>query len=269
MNAIDRRHLIIGSAAGLITGCTPYSAIGAPAANWGAYDRRLQAGLVRTRQALDTKTSDALLRETNTFRESEGLTPLADHPELALAAQAHLADMQERKFFAHESPEGFTASARAGLICRTILGAFGENIAFIENPRRPPIAGQFYEGWRDSPGHRANMLRSDYTHVGHAALRFGPRVLAAAVFATVNVRLQSPLPLEAGGADLNNAMQAAQPAIRAYMLSDPQGEPEDRIHLAIGPSPRLSNGAWRLRPLMYRTVTAFDILWGPIFFVGE
>ena len=53
------------------------------------------------------------------------------------------------------------------------------------------------------------------------------------------------------------------------MLSEPQGEPDEAIHLAIGPSPRLANGAARLRPLLYRSATAFDILWGPIFFVGE
>lgn len=269
MDTIDRRHLIVGSAAAFLAGCAPDPASAAPPGPWRAYDRRLQAGLVRTRQALDTATSDALLQETNTFRESEGLPPLADHPELALAAQAHLADMQERKFFAHESPEGFTASARAGLLCRTLLGAFGENIAIIQSARRAPSAGQFYEGWRDSPGHRANMLKADYTHVGHAALRYGPRVLAGAVFATVRSRLQAPLPLEAGGADLNHAMQNATPSIRGYMLSDPQGEEDGTPRLTVGPSPRLTNGAWRVRPLLYQSVTSFEILWGPIFFVGD
>ena len=169
MDGPSRRETIISSAAGLIAGCAPYGALAAPGASWRAYDRRLQAGLVRTREVLDTRTSDMLLQETNTFRESEGLPPLADHPELALAAQAHLADMQDRKFFAHESPDGFTFSARAGLICRTVVGAFAENIAFIEDPVSPPVAGRFYEGWRDSPGHRATMLKPEYTHVGHAA----------------------------------------------------------------------------------------------------
>ena len=48
MDVPSRRDVIIGSVAGVIAGCAPYGAVAAPAASWRAYDRRLQAGLVRT-----------------------------------------------------------------------------------------------------------------------------------------------------------------------------------------------------------------------------
>ena len=50
---IGRRHLIVGSIAGLVAGCAPPAASAAPAARWRAYHDRLQAGLVSTRSALD------------------------------------------------------------------------------------------------------------------------------------------------------------------------------------------------------------------------
>lgn len=267
---IGRRHLIVGSIAGLVAGCAPPAASAAPAARWRAYHDRLQAGLVSTRSALDRAMATSLLTETNTFRKAQGVSPLADDPELAIAAHVHVADMHARDFFAHDAPGGFSPGERAGLFCRTLLGIFGENIAFIESSRRPPTARQFFEGWRDSPGHRANMLKADYTHVGHAALRFGPRVLAAAVFGGAKARLAAPLPLDASGADLNAALPAATPPMRSYLLSGPADEqPIQRPYVAMGPGPQLEPGAWRLRPMLPRGAGAFDVLWGPIFFVGD
>jgi uncharacterized protein YkwD len=266
---MDRRHLVTGSLAGLVAGCAPKVASAAPAARWRAYHERLQGGVTATRAALDPAMAETLLDETNAFRRREGVGALADDPELALAAHAHLSDMQARKYFAHNSPDGFSPGERAGLFCRTFLGLFGENIAFIESSPRLPTARQFFEGWRDSPGHRANMLKADYTHVGHAVLRFGPRVLAAAVFAGEKARLSAPLPLQADGATLNAAIAAAKPSMHSYMLSGPADqEPVQRPYVTAGPGPELGPGAWRLRPMLSRGGGAFDVLWGPIFFIG-
>jgi hypothetical protein len=268
---IDRRHLIVGSVAGLVGGCAPQAASAAAAGRWRAYHERLAKGVASTAGALDRAMGRALLKETNAFRAKEGARPLVDDAELAVAAQAHLADMHARGFFAHDTPDGFSPGERAGLVCRTLLGLFGENIAFIENSRKSPTARQFFEGWRDSPGHRANMLKADYTHAGHAALRFGPRVLAAAVFAGAKARLSRPLPLKANGGVLNASLPAASPPIHSYLLSAPaEEEPVQRPYMAVGSGPQLAAGAWRLRPMLPRGGPgAFDVLWGPIFFVGE
>jgi uncharacterized protein YkwD len=266
----DRRHLITGSLAAFAAGCAPTPSSAAPAARWRSYSERLNRAISSSHAVLDASLAAALLDENNRFRRAEGVAPLADDAELALAAQAHAADMQARKFFAHDAPDGFSPGERAGLLCRTVMGSFGENIAFIENPRRPPTARQFFEGWRDSPGHRRNMLKADYTHVGHAALRFGPRVVAVAVFAGVKARLAAPLPLSPSGADLNAALAAAEPPVRSYLLSGPaDAEPIQRPYLSLGPGPILEAGAWRLRPLVPRGAPgAFDVLWGPIFFAS-
>ncbi|PAZ09092.1 stress protein [Streptomyces sp. SA15] len=97
---------------------------------------------------------------TNRERARAGLRPLAVDPLLTVAAQAHSADMVARAFYSHTSPEGsqpWDRAAAAGCRRRSI----GENIACGQ---RSPA--EVVEGWMNSPGHRANILKPDFTHIG-------------------------------------------------------------------------------------------------------
>ncbi|MET9257505.1 CAP domain-containing protein [Streptomyces sp. NPDC003717] len=97
---------------------------------------------------------------TNRARRRAGLPPLAPDPRLAAAAQAHSADMVARDFYAHTDPDGgrpWDRAAAAGAARRTI----GENIACGQRS-----AADVVEGWLNSPGHRANILGRDFTHLG-------------------------------------------------------------------------------------------------------
>ncbi|MFJ9626663.1 CAP domain-containing protein [Streptomyces sp. NPDC101175] len=97
---------------------------------------------------------------TNAERTRAGLPPLAVDPLLAAAAQAHSTDMVARAFYSHTSPDGsqpWDRAAAAGSLRRTI----GENIACGQ---RSPA--EVVEGWMNSPGHRANILKPDFTHIG-------------------------------------------------------------------------------------------------------
>ncbi|MCC3770016.1 CAP domain-containing protein [Streptomyces sp. UNOC14_S4] len=97
---------------------------------------------------------------TNAERAAAGLRPLADDRRLAAAAQAHSADMVARDFYAHTSPEGrqpWDRAAAAGCAHRGI----GENIACGQRS-----AAEVVDGWMNSPGHRANILKPDFTHIG-------------------------------------------------------------------------------------------------------
>ncbi|GCB53017.1 hypothetical protein SNL152K_10374 [Streptomyces sp. NL15-2K] len=97
---------------------------------------------------------------TNRERARAGLRPLAVDPLLTVAAQAHSADMVARAFYSHTSPEGsqpWDRAAAAGCGRRSI----GENIACGQ---RSPA--EVVEGWMNSPGHRANILKPDFTHIG-------------------------------------------------------------------------------------------------------
>ncbi|MFE2416623.1 CAP domain-containing protein [Streptomyces hokutonensis] len=105
-------------------------------------------------------TADKVVELTNAERTRAGLRPLAVDPLLAAAAQAHSTDMVARAFYSHTSPDGsqpWDRAAAAGSRRRTI----GENIACGQ---RSPA--EVVEGWMNSPGHRANILKPDFTHIG-------------------------------------------------------------------------------------------------------
>lgn len=110
------------------------------------------AGLVRA--------ADEVLALTNVERAAAGLRPLAGDPLLTIAAQAHSADMVALAFYSHTSPDGrepWDRAAAAGSTRRSI----GENIACGQ---RSPA--EVVRGWMNSPGHRANILKPDFTHLG-------------------------------------------------------------------------------------------------------
>jgi uncharacterized protein YkwD len=105
-------------------------------------------------------TADKVVELTNGERARAGLPPLVVDPLLAAAAQAHSTDMVARAFYSHTSPDGsqpWDRAAAAGSRRRTI----GENIACGQ---RSPA--EVVEGWMNSPGHRANILKPDFTHIG-------------------------------------------------------------------------------------------------------
>ncbi|MBZ6176115.1 TerD family protein [Streptomyces olivaceus] len=106
------------------------------------------------------RTTAEVLTLTNRERAGAGLPALAPDDRLARAAQAHSADMVARDFYSHTDPDGgrpWDRAAAAGSSRRTV----GENIACGQ---RSPA--EVVEGWMNSPGHRANILTSDFTHLG-------------------------------------------------------------------------------------------------------
>jgi len=106
------------------------------------------------------RTAEKVVELTNGERTGAGLRPLAVDPLLAAAAQAHSADMVARAFYSHTSPDGsqpWDRAAAAGSRKRSI----GENIACGQ---RSPA--EVVDGWMNSPGHRANILKPDFTHIG-------------------------------------------------------------------------------------------------------
>ncbi|MGV9456148.1 CAP domain-containing protein [Streptomyces sp. NPDC003635] len=114
------------------------------------------------------RTATQVVDLTNRERSRAGLRPLAADPVLTAAAQAHSADMVARAFYSHTSPEGsrpWDRAAAAGSRHRSI----GENIACGQ---RSPT--EVVEGWMNSPGHRANILKREFTHIGIGFAGGGP-----------------------------------------------------------------------------------------------
>lgn len=85
---------------------------------------------------------------------------LIRHDDVARVAQAHSEDMRRRDYFDHVSPEGRTPMQRVQA-AGVAVSAVAENIALGQ-----PTGHAVFESWRDSPGHRRNLLNCDYTHHG-------------------------------------------------------------------------------------------------------
>ena len=96
----------------------------------------------------------------NAHRVDEGCAPLAWRTDVAAVAESHSADMVDRGFFSHTSPEGDGPGERlddAGIETQ----GWAENIAYGTG------SGATVLGlWLDSPGHRANIENCALTHHG-------------------------------------------------------------------------------------------------------
>lgn len=116
----------------------------------------------------------------NRDRAKKGLPPLDYDEKLADTARAHSLDMHERGFFSHDSPRTGSLSDRldrAGLLVAAARENLGE--------------GETVDATEDallrSPGHHANIMAKDVTHVGVGIVEIGSgsskRLLVTQVFA--------------------------------------------------------------------------------------
>jgi uncharacterized protein YkwD len=101
----------------------------------------------------------AVLDLVNAERADAGCAALREEPLLATAAHKHSADMAERDYFDHVTPEGVTPWDRARAEGYDEPAA--ENIA-----RGQETPEEVVQAWMDSPGHRANILNCDYKAMG-------------------------------------------------------------------------------------------------------
>ncbi|MDD6102254.1 MAG: CAP domain-containing protein [Clostridiales bacterium] len=99
---------------------------------------------------------DEVIRLCNVEREKAGLSPLKAYSPLSSAAQVRA--VETITLFAHQRPDGtscYTALDGINYMCA------GENIAAGYRSAKAVV-----DGWMNSPGHRANILNSDFTEIG-------------------------------------------------------------------------------------------------------
>jgi uncharacterized protein YkwD len=107
-----------------------------------------------------------MLMLVNNERARRGLGPLSPDTALRAVARAHAADMFERGYFSHYTPEGrdpFERMHAAGISWM----AAGENLALAQTLS---IA---HTGLMHSPGHRANILNKSFHRVGIGIIEGG------------------------------------------------------------------------------------------------
>lgn len=108
--------------------------------------------------ATQKKYVDEIVTLVNQAREKEGLQPLTLDPQLRKGAQVRAAECVKK--FSHTRPDGTsykTAISEAGVVSNYT----GENVACGHSS-----AQQVVKAWLNSPGHRDNILNSNFTKIG-------------------------------------------------------------------------------------------------------
>ncbi len=100
-----------------------------------------------------------VLELINIERANRHLDSLEPDPALSEVARLYSTDMFTRGYFSHISPEGLTPFDRIRQANIGFLIA-GENLALA------PTVATAHNGLMNSPGHRANILRSQFGKVG-------------------------------------------------------------------------------------------------------
>jgi len=107
----------------------------------------------------------AFLNIINDYRANNGLGALTACVSLNRTAQGHSEDMRDQDYFDHTGLNGSTPWDRACDACFD-LGC-GPSTAMAENiAAGNPGAMDTFTQWKNSPGHDANMLDSDFTMIG-------------------------------------------------------------------------------------------------------
>ena len=126
-----------------------------------------------------------ILRQTNDFRERQGRAAVEVDEDLQEAASEFAEFMAESFKYGHHA-DGRTPAERAvaaGYEYCIVL----ENIAYRQQTRglaSVDLGSHFFEGWRDSPEHRKNMLDRAVTQtaVGLAVSENGNTIFAVQMF---------------------------------------------------------------------------------------
>ncbi len=106
----------------------------------------------------------------NNERAAQGLAPLTSQPILEAVAATYAGSMVGQQFFAHVSPAGQTMDQRlAPYVTGTSSYGFGENLAWGQGALGTPTATM--RAWMASPGHRDNILNSDFQEIGLGIVR--------------------------------------------------------------------------------------------------
>ncbi|HLC94122.1 MAG TPA: CAP domain-containing protein [Patescibacteria group bacterium] len=165
-------------------------------------------------------TVEKLLMLTNKQREKYDLPPLSLNPALSQAAEKKAEDMFVKDYWAHYGPQGTTP-------WEFILSAgyryeyAGENLA-----KDFEFAGGIVDAWMDSPKHRENILRGQYSDIGfavkHGTLQGKDTTLVVQFFATplatTNSTIRTPRVLSVQkSAPFINLKQFSSSAIYLFM----------------------------------------------------
>ncbi|MDD5793460.1 MAG: CAP domain-containing protein [Clostridiales bacterium] len=115
---------------------------------------------------------DKIVEFTNKFREENGLEPLKNSEVLRFSSRYKNASMFKYDYFEHSNPnmDGCSAGGLSSKLGCDNWNAYGENIYEMSTSRDinsiDVSAYAIFNAWKDSAGHRTNMLQDYYTYIG-------------------------------------------------------------------------------------------------------
>jgi hypothetical protein len=118
------------------------------------------------------KTEIAIIEMTNVFRKEMHLGEVKPNAALTAAARAFAEYLARTGTFAHEA-DGRQPAQRAEAAGYRYCSV-SENLALNMDSRgfeTRALAREAVEGWKNSPGHRANLLQPTVTEIGVAVAR--------------------------------------------------------------------------------------------------
>lgn len=115
----------------------------------------------------DPQAEAQMIELVNEERVAVGLAPLTLDPRLVPVARQHSEEMFKLRYFGHESPvtgSPFDRLDAAGVR----YSRAGENLAYAQS------VAVAHRGLMQSEGHRANILRPEFTRIGIGVISAGP-----------------------------------------------------------------------------------------------
>ena len=122
-------------------------------------EERVDLGFTQAQLSEDEKAEETMLSLVNQERAKSNLSILVSNSKLKEVARVHAKDMFLRGYFSHYNPEGQSPFDRMNKSGIKYLAA-GENLALAPN------VFLAHQGLMNSPGHRANILSSDFGKLG-------------------------------------------------------------------------------------------------------
>lgn len=116
--------------------------------------------------SLDEVSEREMLAMVNEERKKNNLLPLILDANLQKLARLYAEDMFNKSYFSHESPEGTSPFDRMTKADISYISA-GENLALAPN------VSLAMQGLMDSPGHKANILSTNFAKIGIGVINGG------------------------------------------------------------------------------------------------
>jgi len=166
---------------------------------------------VRLNEERDAGSTDveavrrALLDRINETRREAGIEPVQAFEALRDVAIAHSRDMVGNDFIGHTSP-------RTGSPADRVRAAQLSTGLVLENIGRGYSADEIHRGLLESPGHRANLVNPDVTHVGIGVVAQTEGNRSAFIVTEVFIRMQGEVDVSAAPAQILELINAARSA---------------------------------------------------------